>query len=358
VVFVAIVSSGGVHPAPHRSHDRGVFAPVRTRVVRNRVLRDRVTRDRVVRERVGCVALPDRLAQWIASELGSPVVSSVPQAGGISPGPAARLQLADGRRYFIKAVAESEAPYMPRHFRLEMDVLRRLPTVPYRPGLVATYDDGDWVALVLEDVDGTHPDLSDPAVWSAACAVVRAQTDALTPDPVHLECDDVAATVRRWHGAIAAIDPVVRGKLPHWWRQEEPTLLRRLASLSDRMPAESWCHFDVRDDNMLVRTDGTMVILDWGMARSGPAWMDEMLLALHDVTTPQFDRRVAEIPAYGVGSDVDREDAVTDYLLCLGISLAAVAYGASPIGLPRLMSQRRAESHRLLVGAARRLGYR
>ncbi len=335
-----------------------MFAPARTRVVRNRVLRDRVTRDRVVRERVQRVTLPERLTAWICSELGSSVVSAVPQAGGISPGPAARLELADGRRYFIKAVAESEAPYMPRHFRLEIDVLRILPTVPYRPSLVATYDDGDWVALLLEDVDGTHPNLSDPAVADAARDVVRAQTRALTPDPLRLECDDVAATVRRWHAAIAAIDPVVRGKLPHWWRQEEPKLLRRLGSLPDRMPPETWCHFDVRDDNMLVRTDGTMVILDWGMARSGPAWMDEMLLALHDVTTPRFDRRVAEVPAYGVGSDDGREDTVTDYLLCLGISLAAVAYGASPVGLPRLMSQRRAESHRLLVGAARRLGYR
>ena len=335
-----------------------MFAPVRTRVVRNRVLRDRVTRDSVVRERVQSVVLPDRLSAWIATELGSTVASAVPQAGGISPGPAARLELADGRRFFIKAVSAVEAPYMPRHFRLEIDVLRRLPAVHYRPSLLATYDDGEWVALVLEDVDGTHPNLSDPAVWNCAREVVRAQTRALTPDPVRLPCDDVAATVRRWHGAIAAIDPVVRGKLPHWWRQEEPALLRRLASLADRMPPESWCHFDIRDDNMLVRADGSMVVLDWGMSRSGPAWMDEVLLGLHDVTTPLFDRRVAELPAYGVGSDVGREDAVTDYLLCLGISLAAVAYGASPVGLPRLMSQRRAESHRLLVGAARRLGYR
>jgi serine/threonine protein kinase len=335
-----------------------VFTPVRTRVVRNRVLRDRVTRDRVVRERVERVVLPECLTGWIESELGAAVVSAVPQAGGISPGPAARIELADGRRYFIKAVAESEAPYMPRHFRLEMDVLRRLPVAPYRPSLVATYDDSDWVALVLEDVEGTHPNLSEPAVRDNARDLVRAQSRALTPDPVQLECDDVAATVRRWHSAIAAIDPVVRGKLPHWWRQEEPTLLGRLSSLADRMPPESWCHFDIRDDNMLVRTDGSMVVLDWGMSRSGPAWMDEMLLALHEVTTPTFDSLVAEIPEYGVASDESREDAVTDYLLCLGISLAAVAYGASPDGLPRLMSQRRAESHRLLVGAARRLGYR
>jgi aminoglycoside phosphotransferase (APT) family kinase protein len=335
-----------------------VFAPVRTRVVRNRVLRDRVSRDRVVRAPVATTTLPDALSRWLGSELGSPVVTAVPQAGGISPGPAARIGLADGRRFFVKSVADADAPHMTRLFRREADVLRRLPAVPYRPGLVATLDDGDWVAIVLDDVDGTLPNLSEPQVMHAAREVVRAQTCALTPDPVRLPRDDVAATVRRWHAAIAAVDPVVRAKLPHWWRQEEPTLLRRLETLPDRVPPESWCHFDVRDDNMLERADGSIVVLDWGMARSGPAWMDEVLLGLHDVTTPAFDAAVDELPAYGVASDDGREDAVTDYLLCLGISLAAVAYGASPQGLPRLMSCRRAESHRLLTGAARRLGYR
>jgi aminoglycoside phosphotransferase (APT) family kinase protein len=255
-------------------------------------------------------------------------------------------------------VSDDEAPHMPRLFRREMDVLRRLPSVPYRPSLVATLDDGEWVAIVLEDVEGTLPDLTDPAVMDAARDVVRTQTRTLTPDPLRLPRDDVAATVRRWHGAIAAVDPVVRAKLPHWWRQEEPKLLARLATLPDRVPAESWCHFDVRDDNMLARPDGSIVVLDWGMARPGPAWMDEMLLGLHHVTTPAFDTWVAELPAYDVGSDDGRDDAVTDYLLCLGISLAVVAFGAPPPGLPRLMSRRRAESHRLLTGAARRLGYR
>jgi len=335
-----------------------VFAPVRSRAVRNRVLRDRVTRDRVVREPVPRITLPEPLVRWIGYELGSPVVSAVPQAGGISPGPAARIELADGRRFFVKSVSDEQSPHMPRLFRREMDVLRRLPPVPYRPSLVATLDEGEWVAIVLEDVDGSLPDLTVPAVMDAAREVVRDQTRSLTPDPLRLPRDDVAATVRRWHAGISAIDPVVRGKLPHWWRQEEPTLLRRLATLADRMPSDSWCHFDVRDDNMLVRADGSVVVLDWGMARSGPAWMDEVLLGLHDVTTPTFDVRVAELPAYGVGSDDGREDAVTDYLLCLGMSLAVVAYGASPNGLPRLMSQRRAETHRLLTGAARRLGYR
>ena len=308
--------------------------------------------------RSGDAVLPEQLVCWIGSELGSPVARAVAQAGGMSPGPSARIELADGRRYFVKAVSSEPAPYLPPRFRLEAQVLRLLPAVDYRPELVATYDDGDWVAILLEDVEGTRPNLSVPEVMSAARDAVRAQTGTLTPDPFRLPVDDVAATVRRWHSAIAAVDPLVRGKLPHWWRQEEPKLLRRLESLPERVPPESWCHFDVRDDNLLQRPDGSIVVIDWGMARSGPAWMDEVLLYLHDVTTPRFDERVAEMPAYGVASDEGREEAVTDYLLCLGISLAVVAYGAPPEGLPRLMAHRRAESHRLLVGAARRLSYR
>nr|MBA3233559.1 hypothetical protein [Propionibacteriales bacterium] len=48
-----------------------------------------------------------------------------------------------------------------------------LPPAPYRAGLQASYDDGDWFAILLEDIDGGHPDSADPgdrlrvfeAVW-------------------------------------------------------------------------------------------------------------------------------------------------------------------------------------------------
>ena len=133
-------------------------------------------------------------------------------------------------------------------------------------------------------------------------------------------------------------------------------LLARLESLPGRLPGESWCHLDIRDDNLLVRPDGSAVILDWGMSRPGPPWVDEVLLDLHDVTVPVFDRRAARIPAYDVASDHGREDAVTDLVLALGMSLAVISHHPPPPGLPRLMSFRSAESHRLLVGARRRLG--
>jgi hypothetical protein len=60
-------------------------------------------------------------------------------------------------------------------------VLKALPSAPYRPDLIGTYDDGDWVAIVLEDIAVRHP---EPADEEAVRAVVTAQAAELTPPPV------------------------------------------------------------------------------------------------------------------------------------------------------------------------------
>jgi aminoglycoside phosphotransferase (APT) family kinase protein len=236
-----------------------------------------------------------------------------------------------------------------------MRVLSALPAVDYRPSMVASYDDGDWVAIVLEDVEGHHPNLSDRAVMDAARRVVRAQSRELTPNPLRVESETLAGSVHRWYDEIAGVGPAVHPLLPRWWLAHETDLLARIATLPARLPAESWCHFDVRDDNLLVRPDGSVVIVDWGMSRPGPAWVDEMLLELHNITHTAFDEHVARIPAYGVASDHGRYDAVTDFVLALGMSLAVIAHEPVEEGLPRLNSFRRAESKRLLTGAGRRL---
>ena len=167
---------------------------------------------------------------------------------------------------------------------------------------------------------------------------------------------------RRRHGAPVALGdrrgrPVVRGKLPHWWRQEEPKLLRRLESLPERVPPESWCHFDVRDDNLLQRPDGSIVIIDWGMARSGPRGWTRCCSTCTTSTTPRFDERVARCrrtasPRTRAARRPYGLPAVPGHLVRRSLPTA------HPGGLPRLMAHRRAESHRLLVGAARRLSYR
>jgi hypothetical protein len=40
-------------------------------------------------------------------------------------------------------------------------------------------------------------------------------------------------------------------------------------------------HCDVRADNLLVRPDGSVVVVDWPYGCVGPAWLDTLLLAMN-----------------------------------------------------------------------------
>src|SRR5438128_694352 len=97
--------------------------------------------------------LPTAVRAWIESVVGAPVVGAVSQSGGFSPGLAARLTLADGRRVFAKAVGLERNPDSPEMHRREAAIASRIPADAPAPKLLWSYDDGDWVALVFEDVD-------------------------------------------------------------------------------------------------------------------------------------------------------------------------------------------------------------
>jgi serine/threonine protein kinase len=300
--------------------------------------------------------MPADVRRWVEDQLGGSVVEAVTQVGGMSPGPAARLLLHDGRRAFVKAVSPAPNPQTPELFRHEIAVLRRLPQVDYRPALLGAYDDGTWVALLLEDVAGRHPDLGVAAESAAVREVVRDQARALESAAalVGVENEDLASRVRRWLARIVTAQVHERSTLPAWWTHHEPDLLARIAALADRVGTGAWCHFDIRDDNLLVRPDGRAVILDWGMSCAGASWLDELLLDLHVVDLPEFDARVLDRPAYADTDDLERD--TTDMLLALGTSLAVQAEGPGPPGLPWITDFRRRESRRMMLGAGRRLG--
>jgi hypothetical protein len=308
--------------------------------------------------RADYATVPSHVRAWVDDELGSPVVQAQAQIGGMSPGPAARLLLADGRRAFIKAVSPEPNARTPELFRHEIAVLRCLPRVDYRPGLLEAYDDGEWVALLLDDVEGRHPDLDDPADADAVRTVVREQARSLSTaaDAIPVATEDAAARVRRWHDLIVRSRDVeaARDALPPWWHRDEQALLERIAALADRIAVTAWCHLDVRDDNLLVRPDGRAVILDWGMSCPGPSWLDELILDLHVVDSPALDELVAARPAYADSDDIERD--TTDMLLGIGASLAVMAEVAPQPGLPWITDFRRREATRVLAGARRRLG--
>ena len=107
--------------------------------------------------RVPWAELPSQIRSWVAGVLGSDVVRAVTQPGGFSPGAASRLELADGRRAFVKAVSAQANPVSPGMHRQEAVVTAALPAGVPAPRLLGQYDDGEWVALLLSDVAGRSP---------------------------------------------------------------------------------------------------------------------------------------------------------------------------------------------------------
>src|SRR5262249_42046069 len=73
-------------------------------------------------------ALPGRVRAAVEERLGSRVVSAETQPTGFSPGVAARLLTADGRRVFVKAVGPEPNPGAPYIHRREASIVQQLPS--------------------------------------------------------------------------------------------------------------------------------------------------------------------------------------------------------------------------------------
>jgi Phosphotransferase enzyme family len=284
---------------------------------------------------------------WVEDQLEAPIGLATTQVGGMSPGSAARLRTVDGRHAFVKAVGVDANPMTPELFRHEIEILSRLPPAPYRPRVLGSYDDGVWVALLLEDIDGCHPDLADPVESEAVWSMVATQSRELTPPPAGLTVATLADNARRWAEGWATMATDPARALPSWVSARIDELSARIDSLPGRLPADSLCHWDVRDDNLLLRPDGSPVIVDWGMSRLGPAWADLVLLSVAWAEQPELDGRLDEI-------DAD-PDTVTDLLLGLGGWLALRSSQEPPPGLPTLPAFQQREARRVLTLARRRL---
>jgi hypothetical protein len=116
--------------------------------------------------------------------LGAAVLGAQTQPGGFSPGVAARLTLADGRRAFVKAVDEVN-PDSPDIHRSEARIAAALGTETPAPRLLGSVDADGWVILLFEDIDGWMP--AQPWRSDELSRVLDAMTDlaaALTPAPI------------------------------------------------------------------------------------------------------------------------------------------------------------------------------
>lgn len=268
--------------------------------------------------------LPPALMAWVHSRLDFTVNRVLPQMGGMSPGPAVRLLSTSGDRVFLKAVGTELNPDSPELFRHEIQVLEQLPDVSYRARLRASYDDGDWVALLLDDIEGQHPNLSDDADRQRVAALIDLQSVELTPAPANLPPRTLADNARIWAQRWERLMPLV----PLWLVERFGDLADRVQTLADRLPLSTLCHWDIREDNLLIRPDGSVVVVDWGMSRIGPAWADHLLLALSHP-------RPADLQAL-LETHAREADLIIDTVLGLAGSQLVRSCDPTPPGLPTI----------------------
>jgi aminoglycoside phosphotransferase (APT) family kinase protein len=243
--------------------------------------------------RIGWADLPAHVRDAVEDLLGAPVVAAVSQPGGFSPGTADRVVTVSGARAFVKAVGRVQNPNSVDMHRREARITAALPAAAPVPRLLGVFDDGDWVAIVLDDVEGRHPRTPwERTELDAVVGTLSRLADTLTPAPlsdVPAAADSLAHDLAGWQRLTREPSP----DLDPWTAANLPVLRAAAERAATALRGDTLVHLDVRADNLLIRPDGSVVIVDWPWACTGPAWLDTALLSIN-------------VRLYGGGADADR----------------------------------------------------
>ena len=277
-------------------------------------------------------------------------------SGGFSPG--ATVVLAwPGRSVFIKAVGTELNPESPDMHRREATISAALPASPRFPRLLATYDDGDWVALAFEAVDGRPPRHPwEEGELAAVSAGLSAMHRELTPSPAP-GLEPLAVRAQRLFGGGARWPRTghrpgsIRGPSDTWpgwpsWKRAGP----RLAAGSTLV------HGDVRGDNVLLTADGGVVFVDWPHAAVGNPAFD--LVAWAPSVVLEGGPQPEELLARYRSTRGIEDDAVTVLLAAISGFFVSHSFTPSPPGLPTLRPFQAAQGAVALAWLERRTGWR
>lgn len=287
--------------------------------------------------------------------LGGPVVRAASQRGGFSPGTADRVLTRDGRRAFVKAVHPDLDAHAAGLHRREAEVAAGLPSHLPAPGLLGRVEEDGWVVLVLDDVEGHLPrvpwlpDELDAVLTALRGIAVRPPG----PEPAHLSSitERLRTLFEGWDRVMA--DPPAG--LDPWARERLDVLVALARGAADAVAGDHLVHGDLRADDLLVRSDGSVVLVDWAHAGLGCAWLDTLTVLLdarlHD-TAGEHD---VEALLASVTSGVD-PGAVSAVLAGLAGYFVDAARLPAPPALPTLRAFQAAEGATALAWVRERLG--
>jgi hypothetical protein len=246
--------------------------------------------------------LPPHVRALVESRCGSPVTLAESQTSGFTPGFASVLTCADGSRHFVKAASVRAQRPFAEAYREEARKLAVLPPEAPAPRLLWISDADDWVVLGLEYVDARAPRRPwRRAELDVVLDVLESVVDLMTPPPADLTldsfADDFASVPGYWEDVRR-----LRPDLPHL--DEAADLTLRLGEVAG---GGTLVHTDVRDDNVLLRPDGTALLCDWNFPCVGAAWLDTLFVMVGprgdglDVEAVLAERRLTrDVPAESI----------------------------------------------------------
>ncbi len=220
--------------------------------------------------------LPPHVRALVEERCGAPVVEATTQGGGFTPGFASVLTCADGSRHFVKAASWKAQRMFAQAYREEARKLAALPAEVPVPRLLWTHDD-DWMVLGIEYVEARPPARPWQAADLAQCvAMTERMAEVLTPPPEVLAADPAETEFDQWPACWARLDdPVLPGFAAH--RDEAAALA---GGFREATAGSTLVHSDVRDDNLLLTTDGRVLLCDWNWPVVGAAWLDTVFLMI------------------------------------------------------------------------------
>jgi aminoglycoside phosphotransferase (APT) family kinase protein len=282
--------------------------------------------------------LPGRLHDEVAAALGSPVAEAVGQRGGYSPALAARCSLVDGRRVFIKAVSSAQNPDSPPMMRREATTAAALPAGAPAPELLHAFDDGEWVLLVFEAVDGSLPAMPwDPPELLRVLRASRRLGELSPRAELPTVAEQYGAMFTGWRTLAAEGPDAVADE----WSRDRLADLAAAESRWESVTAGSQLiHGDLRSDNVLLTADGRVWFVDWTATCIGAAWFDVVAM----LPAVQLERG-------GTPETVLERAGFSDLQPATILPLVAAMAGyfaergrlADPPGLPTLRSFQRAQ---------------
>ncbi|GHJ43504.1 hypothetical protein Cs7R123_08460 [Catellatospora sp. TT07R-123] len=222
---------------------------------------------------------PAPLRAAVADALGSTITGHTDLRGGMSPGPAAALRLADGRTVFAKAMSAEVRAHNHMLVRRESAVLDVLPRSVPAPHRLATVEWGPWLALVTTWAAGTTVELWTDTSIDAVVAACRTASGHRAPDGLRPVAERIY-DFDGWERVVAA------GPADEWEAAYAVRAAEVAADWARWTAGDALVHRDIRADNTAVdAATSSATLLDWAYAAAGVPWLDLAQLSADIVGT-------------------------------------------------------------------------